>query len=189
MGIIELLILAIGLSMDAFAVAVCKGLAIGKINAKDCCIVGGWFGLFQGLMPLIGWALASTFADKIVEFDHWVAFILLGLIGVSMIKEAFSKEEDCKANSSLGFKTMIVLAVATSIDALAAGVSLAFLEVNVIAAVLFIGVITFTLSALGVKVGSVFGEKYKAKAEFAGGVILILLGTKILLEHTGIISF
>lgn len=189
MGLGELFILAVGLSMDAFAVAICKGLAIGKIRAKDCVIVGGWFGVFQGLMPLIGWALASTFAEKIAAFDHWIAFVLLGLIGASMIKEAFEKDEDAKANASLNFKTMLVLAIATSIDALAAGVSLAFLDVNIIAAVSFIGVITFALSSVGVKVGSVFGEKYKSKAELAGGIILILLGTKILLEHTGVISF
>lgn len=189
MGIVELLILAVGLSMDAFAVAICKGLAIGKINVKDCAIVGGWFGAFQSLMPLIGWALASTFADKIVKLDHWIAFILLALIGAGMIKEAFSKEDDVKANASLNAKTMLLLAVATSIDALAAGVSLAFLEVNIVAAVLFIGAITFLLSSVGVKVGSVFGEKYKSRSELVGGVILILLGTKILLEHLGVLSF
>lgn len=191
MGIIELIILAVGLSMDAFAVAVCKGLAIKKITPKKVCIVGLWFGIFQALMPLIGYFLGSTFESYITKYDHWIAFFLLGFIGASMIKEALSKDEE-KESDSLAFKTMFILAVATSIDALAVGITFAFLIKSIgylIFAVLAIGITTFTLSAIGVKIGNIFGTKYKAKAEIAGGVILILLGTKILLEHLGIINF
>lgn len=182
MGFIELLLLAIGLSMDAFAVSVCKGLAMEKINFRKIAIVGIWFGGFQALMPLLGYYLGTTFQQYITQLDHWVAFGLLTLIGVNMIVESQSKEEK-KESASLSFKTMLVLAVATSIDALAVGITFAFLDVNVPAAVAFIGVTTFLLSAAGVKIGSVFGVKYKSKAELAGGVILILLGVKILIEH------
>lgn len=191
MGIIELIILAIGLSMDAFAVAVCKGLAIKKITFKEICIVGLWFGAFQALMPLLGYFLGSTFESYITKYDHWIAFLLLGFIGASMIKEALSKDEE-KENDSIAFKAMLILAVATSIDALAVGITFAFLIKSIgylIFAISAIGVTTFTLSAIGVKIGNIFGTKYKAKAEIAGGVILILLGTKILLEHLGIINF
>lgn len=191
MSIAELLILAVGLSMDAFAVAVCKGLALGKVTLKESSIVGAWFGGFQALMPAIGFFLGSTFEEYIVKFDHWIAFVLLGLIGANMIKEAFSGEEE-KADGCLGFKAMLLMAIATSIDALAVGITFAFLIPTVgkmLVAVLMIGVITFCLSGVGVKVGSVFGAKYKSKAEFAGGAILILLGLKILLEHLGIINF
>ncbi len=191
LGITEIIALAISLSMDAFAVALCKGLALKKINLKNCLVVGLWFGSFQGFMPLIGFLLGNTFADKITSIDHWIAFILLGLIGGNMIKEALSKDEDC-CDDSLGFKTMIVMAIATSIDALAIGVSFAFTEFNpdwfVYVAFVMIGVITCTLSALGVKIGNIFGTKYKSKAEFAGGAILILLGLKILLEGLGILK-
>ena len=169
MTILELFILAVGLSMDAFAVAVCKGLAIGRIQGKHVVIVGLWFGGFQALMPLIGYLLGSSFAEYIAAVDHWIAMILLCLIG--------------------GNKTMFIMAVATSIDALAVGVTFAFLEVRILPAVSFIGVITFLLSALGVKIGSIFGTKYKSKAELLGGIILILLGIKILLEHLGYLPF
>lgn len=186
MGLIELFILAVGLSMDAFAVSVCKGLAMPKITVKKTLIVGLWFGGFQALMPAIGYLLGVQFRDQITSIDHWIAFILLGIIGANMIKEACSG--DCEEeNESLDIKTMFLLAVATSIDALAVGITFAFLNVHLIAAVSFIGVTTFTLSAIGVKIGNVFGTKYKSKAEFAGGVILILLGLKILLEHLGIL--
>lgn len=191
MSIVEIVLLAVSLSMDAFAVALCKGLAIKKINLKSCAIVGLWFGAFQGLMPLIGYLLGSTFADKITSIDHWIAFILLALIGGNMIKEALEKDEE-KLNDSLGFKTMLVMAIATSIDALAVGVSFAFTDFEpdwfVYIAFVLIGIITFTLSSIGVKIGNIFGTKYKSKAEFAGGLILILLGLKILLEGLGVIG-
>ena len=186
MGLIELFILAVGLSMDAFAVSVCKGLAMPKITVKKTLIVGFWFGGFQALMPALGYFLGVQFRDKITAIDHWIAFILLGIIGANMIKEACSGECE-EENESLDIKTMFLLAVATSIDALAVGITFAFLNVHLLAAVSFIGVTTFTLSAIGVKIGNVFGTRYKSKAELAGGVILILLGLKILLEHLGIL--
>ena len=188
MTLLELFILAVGLSMDAFAVAVCKGLAIGKIQWKHVVIVGLWFGGFQALMPLIGWLLGSSFAEYIAAVDHWIAMILLVLIGANMVRESLDKDPE-HVNPSLGVKTMFVMAVATSIDALAVGVTFAFLEVRILQAVTFIGVVTFLLSALGVKIGSIFGTKYKSKAELTGGVILILLGIKILLEHLGYLPF
>lgn len=191
MGIGTLFTLAVGLSMDAFAVAICKGLAMKKFQVKKAGLVGLWFGGFQALMPLIGYFLGSQFSDKIVKIDHWLAFLLLAFIGGNMIKEAFDKEEEKEEESmgdSTSAKDMFVLAIATSIDALAVGVTFAFLKVNIIAAVSFIGVITFVLSAIGVKVGNVFGVRFKSKAEIAGGVILILLGLKILLEHIGILG-
>lgn len=189
MRILELFILAVGLSMDAFAVSVCKGLSTEKLKAKHYLIIGAWFGGFQALMPTIGYFLGSTFEKYITSFDHWVAFVLLAIIGGNMIREGVSKDEE-KANDSFSFKTMIVLAVATSIDALAVGITFGLLpDVNVAAAVSFIGVITFVLSAVGLKVGNIFGLKYKNKAEIVGGVILILIGTKILLEHLGVINF
>ena len=186
MGLLELFILAVGLSMDAFAVSVCKGLAMPKITVKKTLIVGVWFGGFQALMPTLGYFLGVQFRDKITAIDHWIAFILLGIIGANMIKEACSGECE-EENESLDIKTMFLLAVATSIDALAVGITFAFLNVHLIAAVSFIGITTFTLSAAGVKIGNIFGTKYKSKAELAGGVILILLGCKILLEHLGIL--
>ena len=187
MGLLELFILAAGLSMDAFAVSVCKGLAMPKITLKRTMTVGLWFGGFQALMPAAGYLLGVQFRDKITAVDHWIAFILLGLIGANMIKEACSG--DCEEeNESLDIRTMFLLAVATSIDALAVGITFAFLDVHLLAAVSFIGITTFTLSAAGVKIGNVFGTRYKAKAELAGGVILILLGLKILLEHLGILT-
>ena len=187
MSIVELFILAVGLSMDAFAVSICKGLAMEKVTAKQMTVVGGWFGGFQALMPAIGYLLGSRFMDYISEFDHWVAFGLLAIIGLNMIKE--SRETDNDNNASLKAKVMFILAVATSIDALAVGLTFAFLQVNILFAVIFIGVTTFVISAFGVKVGSVFGMKYKSKAELAGGVILVLLGVKILLQHFGIVNF
>ena len=187
MSISELLLIAVGLSMDAFAVSICKGLATKKVGVKHMLVVGLWFGGFQALMPLIGYFLGSTFEEYITRFDHWVAFVLLALIGGNMIREALSGEEE-KANDSLGVREMLTLAVATSIDALAVGVTFALLPgVNIAAAVSFIGVITFVCSAAGVKIGSLFGMKYKSKAELCGGIILILIGTKILLEGLGMI--
>ncbi len=188
LGIVELFILAVGLSMDAFAVSVCKGLALNKITVKNAAIVGMWFGGFQALMPAIGYFLGVQFKDYITSIDHWIAFILLCLIGVNMIKESFSKDEEGE-DASLEIKTMLLLAIATSIDALAVGVTFAFLNVNILYAVIFIGITTFALSMAGVKIGNVFGMKYKSKAEIVGGLILILLGIKILLEHLGVINF
>ncbi len=186
MNTIDLILLSVALAMDAFAVALCKGLAIRDLNLKKCLTVGLWFGAFQGGMPLIGFLLGVNFSEYIQAYDHWIAFVLLGLIGGNMIKEAFSNEED-KEDDSLNFKSMIVLSIATSIDALAVGVTFAFLQVNIVIAVLSIGIITFTLSAIGVKLGSIFGYKFKSKAEIFGGVVLIIIGTKILLEHLNII--
>lgn len=186
LSLMELFILAVGLSMDAFAVSVCKGLAMEKITLKKVCIVGLWFGFFQGLMPLIGYLLGSQFAEYVNTFAHWIAFVLLLLIGGNMIKEAFSKEEE-KQSDSLAVGVMFLLAIATSIDALAVGITFSLMKLNIVAAISFIGVTTFVISCMGVKIGSVFGSKYKSKAEFAGGAILILIGMKILLEGLGII--
>ena len=188
MGFLELFILAVGLSMDAFAVSVCKGLAMKKASrrAQLCC--GAWFGGFQALMPLIGYFLGTLFLDAISAIDHWIAFGLLVLIGVNMLREAMGSEEEEAADADLSVKTMFLLAVATSIDALAVGISLAMAGVGSIwLAVLLIGVTTFVLSVIGVRVGNVFGSRYEKRAETVGGVILILLGVKILLEHLGVI--
>ncbi len=182
MGIFELFILAVGLSMDAFAVAVCKGLATGEAKPRGMAIVGLWFGGFQALMPLLGYLVGVQFSAAIEAFDHWLAFLLLGAIGGGMIKEALSKDEE-PADASLSPRAMAPLALATSIDALAVGVSFAFLRVQIVPAVAFIGVVTFALSAVGVKVGSLFGSRYKRRAELIGGLILIALGVKILIEH------
>lgn len=186
MGLGELFLLAVGLSMDAFAVSICKGLAMGRVTWKKMLIVGAWFGGFQALMPALGYLLGARFQQYIVSIDHWIAFGLLCFIGVNMIREALGEEED--ADDDLGFKAMLVLAIATSIDALAVGITFAFLKVQIFFAVLFIGVTTFVISACGVKIGNIFGLKYKAKAEFAGGAILIMIGVKILLEHLGVIG-
>ena len=180
MGIVELFILAVGLSMDAFAVSVCKGLSLGKIKIKHMCIAGIWFGGFQALMPLIGYFLGSFFAETITKYAHWIAFFLLLFLGVNMIKEAFEKGE--QMDVSMDPLNMFLLAVATSIDALAVGVTFAFLKVAIVPAVSFIGVVTFFFSAFGVKIGSIFGSKYSAKAQISGGSILILIGLKILLS-------
>ena len=192
MGILEMFILAVGLSMDAFTVSVCKGLCMKKATLKSQAICGAWFGGFQGLMPLIGFFLGTLFAESIQAFDHWVAFGLLALIGANMLKEAFSEETvdscDIDGEADLSFKSMFVMAVATSIDALAVGISLAMAgNVNIWIAVALIGVITFILSAVGVKVGHMFGSRFEKKAQFCGGIILILLGFKILLEHLGVL--
>ena len=188
MGIGELLFLAVGLSMDAFAVSICKGLSVKKAGLKQMATCGIWFGGFQALMPLIGFFLGALFYDAISSFDHWVAFGLLALIGINMLREALSKDEE-EANDDMSIKTMFVMAVATSIDALAVGISLAMAgDVNIWVAIACIGVITFLMSGLGVKIGNVFGAKFEKKAEAAGGVILILLGLKILLEHLGVIG-
>ena len=188
MGMMELFLIAVGLSMDAFAVAVCKGLALRKVNLGQMALVGLWFGGFQALMPLAGYFVGVQFKEQITAIDHWIAFVLLGLIGAGMIKEALGKEEEGQ-NDCFDVKTMVPLAVATSIDALAVGVTFAFLNVNIVPAVSFIGVTTFLFGIIGVKIGNVFGLKFKAKAELAGGIILILMGFKILLEHLGVISF
>lgn len=189
MGILELLLLAVGLSMDAFAVSICKGLSIKKLKLSHCLIAGVWFGGFQALMPALGYILGSAFEGYITTFDHWVAFILLGIIGGNMLKEGVSNGEESSADDSFAFKTMFLLAVATSIDALAVGITFALLpDVNILYAVTFIGISTFILSAAGVKVGNVFGLKYENKAQIVGGIILIILGIKILLEHLGIVA-
>lgn len=188
MGIVELFLVAVGLSMDAFAVAVCKGLALKDVKPRHMVLVGLWFGGFQALMPLLGYFAGVQFKDAITAVDHWIAFGLLALIGGNMIREACSREEE-EADASLEPKKMFPLAIATSIDALAVGVSFAFLDVQIVPAVSFIGAITFLLSALGVKAGSLFGAKYKNRAELTGGLILILLGVKILLEHLGLLPF
>lgn len=184
MDLIELFLIAVGLSMDAFAVSVCKGLAMPKCTFKKAAIVGLWFGGFQALMPAIGYILGAQFQEAIASIDHWIAFVLLALIGGNMIHEALDNDEE-EADASLDVKTMFLLAVATSIDALAIGITFAFLKVNIIPAVCFIGIVTFIISFAGVKIGNVFGARYKNKAEIVGGIILILLGLKILLEHLG----
>ena len=185
MGIFELFVLAVGLSMDAFAVSVCKGLSLGKINIKHMSIAGAWFGGFQALMPLVGYSLGTSFAHLVDMYDHWIAFALLLVIGVNMIREAITGSEE-SVDASMGVKTMFLMAVATSIDALAVGVTFAFLDVQIVPAIIFIGCTTFVLSAVGVKAGSMFGYKYKSKAEICGGVILVILGIKILLEGLGV---
>ena len=190
MGFVELLLLAVGLSMDAFAVSICKGLAMKKATLRGCMTCGLWFGGFQALMPTIGFFLGALFAEAIEAFDHWVAFGLLALIGVNMLREAFGKEEceEC-GDADLSVKTMFVMAVATSIDALAVGISLAMAgDTNIFVAAVLIGLTTCALSAIGVKVGNIFGSRYEKKAEAAGGIILILLGLKILLEHLGVLA-
>ncbi len=190
MDLFTLFVLAVGLSMDAFAVAICKGLAMRKVTFGRASVVGTWFGGFQALMPVAGYFLGVQFKSVINDYDHWIAFVLLALIGANMIRESFGKEDEGgesgkerRKDADLSFKTMSMLAVATSIDALAVGVSFAFLDVNIWAAAAFIGVTTFCFSLGGVKIGNMFGTRYKSKAEFAGGVILILIGVKVLLEH------
>ena len=186
MNLWELFILAVGLSMDAFAVAICKGLSVGKTKWQHCLLCGLYFGGFQALMPFLGYILGKQFSSFITGIDHWLAFLMLALIGISMIRE--SREEAENVNPSFSPRTMLPLAIATSIDALAVGITFAFLQVNIIPAVSFIGVITFLFGVAGVKIGSLFGMKFKSKAELAGGIILIGMGLKILLEHTGFLS-
>ena len=189
MGLLELFITAIALSMDAFAVSMCKGLATQKVQIKHMALAGLWFGGFQALMPLIGYLLGSTFECYITAYDHWIAFVLLGFLGGKMIHEAITAGDE-PANGSFAVREMLLMAIATSIDALAVGVTFALLpDVNIGWAVTFIGVLTFLLSAFGVKLGNIFGKRYKSRAELAGGVILVLMGVKILLEHLGILSF
>lgn len=190
MEIVTLLAFALSLSMDAFAVSVCKGLHMGKANWKGMATCGLWFGGFQALMPLTGYFLGRIFATTIEAFDHWVAFGLLALIGINMLREAFEHEEECCCNEEddLSFKTMFPMAIATSIDALAVGISFAMAgNINIWLAVALIGIITCALSAFGVKIGSIFGSRFERKAQIAGGVILILLGLKVLLEHLHIL--
>ena len=186
MGFIELLLIAVGLSMDAFAVSVCKGLSVKKVGVKHAALAGLYFGGFQFLMPVIGYLLGFRFESVIESIDHWVAFVLLAFIGGNMIKESFGKAEEL--NDDFGVKTMLLMAIATSIDALAVGITFAFLEVQILPAAGLIGVTTFLLSFAGIYIGNVFGARYKSKAELAGGIILVLIGVKILLEHLGILS-
>lgn len=193
MGIGELLLLAVGVSMDAFAVSICKGLAMKKATLQASMTCGLWFGGFQALMPTIGFFLGTLFADAIQAIDHWVAFFLLGIIGINMLKEALEPKDGCDCceehNADLSAKTMFIMAVATSIDALAVGISLAMAgNVNIWLAAVLIGICTCGFSAVGVKIGNLFGAKFEKKAQLAGGLILILLGTKILLEHLGVIA-
>lgn len=194
MSIFELFIIALGVSMDAFAVAICKGLSFRRASIKNAGIVASYFGIFQAAMPLIGYLLGMQFNEHITAYDHWLAFILLGVIGLNMIKESRGKTceivdevkgraDDCGVERGLCFKTMSVLAIATSIDALAVGITFAFLKVNIVPAVIFIGIVTFTTSFVGVKIGNIFGVKYKSNAELAGGIILVVMGVKILIEH------
>lgn len=186
MDLLTLLTLAVGLAMDAFAVSICKGLAMREKVLKKGIIVGLWFGGFQALMPTIGFFLGTQFKDQITSIDHWIAFVLLGLIGINMVKEALSNDEE-QADDSIAVKEMFMLAVATSIDALAVGITFAFLNVHIVSAASMIGVCTFLISFAGVKIGNIFGTKYKSKAELTGGIILILLGFKILFEHLHIL--
>ena len=182
MTALEIFLIGVGLSMDAFAVSICKGLSVGRVNFKHMVIAGLWFGGFQALMPLIGYLLGSTFEQYVTSIDHWIAFILLSIIGANMIKESFDKDSE-KQNASFSLMSMLMVAVATSIDALAVGITFAFLQVNIWFAIAIIGCTTFVISAAGIKVGSAFGAKYKSKAEFFGGAVLICLGIKILVEH------
>lgn len=191
MSLFELFILAVGLSMDAFAVAVCKGLSMRKLTLRKASTVGVYFGVFQAGMPLMGYFLGKQFESKITAIDHWIAFVLLSLIGLNMIKESREKEEENKEfkEASLQFKEMVLLAIATSIDALAVGITFAFLKVDIVPAVFFIGIVTFLLSSLGVKIGNLFGLRYKSKAELFGGIVLIAIGAKIVLEHFYFVLF
>ena len=188
-----LLLMGVGLSMDAFAVSICKGLSMRKVNKKQCLVIGLFFGGFQALMPFIGWVLGSQFEQYITSIDHWIAFILLGFIGGKMVVEAIREKDEAvevgKMDPPLDLKEMFILAIATSIDALAVGITFAFLQVPIVEAVSIIGITTFVISVIGVYVGNFFGNRYKKKAELAGGMILILIGLKILLEHLGILTF
>ena len=182
MGIGEIIVIGVGLAMDAFAVSICKGLAMKKMDWKKAVIIALYFGFFQAMMPVLGYFLGTTFRGLVEKIDHWIAFALLLFIGINMIKESFDAEDE-KKNDNIDVKTMIILAIATSIDALAVGITFSFFEVNILLAVLIIGIITFALSIIGVKIGNKFGDKFQNKAEFSGGIILILIGTKILIEH------
>ena len=186
MSFIELLLIAVSMSMDAFAVSICKGLSVRKVTPRQCLAVGGWFGGFQGIMPVIGFVLTSLFASLICSISHWIAFGLLLMIGSNMIRESFEKDED-EVNDSFSFMTMLMLAIATSIDALAMGVTLNLSGANIWLAAPMIAVTTAVLSPVGLKVGNIFGARYKNKAEFVGGLVLVGLGVKILLEGLGIL--
>ena len=192
MGLLELFILAVGLSMDAFAVSICKGLGMKRLNMEQALVIGLFFGGFQALMPLIGWALGTQLDDFITPIDHWIAFILLALIGGKMLLDAFREDDEEEAgepkDTRLDLKELLMLAIATSIDALAVGITFAFLGVNIVVAIAVIGVTTFALSVVGVAVGHVFGARYEKGATIAGGIVLILIGCKILLEHLGIVA-
>lgn len=182
----EIFFISMGLAMDAFAIAICKGLAMKKLDIKKAIIIGLYFGIFQAVMPIIGYFLGATFEILVTKIDHWITFILLVFIGTNMIKESFEKESK-NCNDNVDFKTMIILAIATSIDALAVGITFTFFKANLLTSALIIGIVTFILSILGVKIGNKFGDKYQNKAEFIGGLVLILIGIKILVEHLGII--
>lgn len=188
-----LLLMGVGLAMDAFAVSICKGLSMRKVNKKQCLVIGLFFGGFQALMPFIGWVLGSQFEQYITSIDHWIAFILLGFIGGKMVVEAIREKDEAvevgKMDPPLDLKEMFILAIATSIDALAVGITFAFLQVPIVEAISIIGITTFVISVIGVYAGNFFGNRYKKKAELAGGIILILIGLKILLEHLGILAF
>ncbi len=186
MGVIEIILISIGLAMDAFAVSVCKGLSMKKMDWKKAIIIGLWFGVFQGLMPVFGFILGNQFENFITSIDHWIIFALLSFIGIKMIKESFSKDSENR-NDNIDIKTMSILALATSIDALAVGITFAFLDTNITLAVLLIGIITWGVCILGVKIGNRFGDKYENKAELAGGIILLLIAIKILFEHLQIL--
>ncbi len=187
MNLWELFVIAVGLSMDAFAVSICKGLSVRKLTLKHCLLAGLYFGGFQAAMPMAGYLLGIRVQQMITSVDHWIAFVLLCLIGGNMVRESLKNEEGDGLDDSFDVKTMLMLAVATSIDALAVGVTFAFLNVRIVPAVSFIGTVTFCLSAAGIKAGNLFGNKYESKAELAGGVILIVMGTKILLDHLGVL--
>ena len=184
MSSIEILLIGIGLSMDAFAVSVCKGLSVKKLSIKNILLCGVWFGVFQALMPFIGYCLGSTLSGLVNSIDHWIAFILLAFIGINMIKESFEEE---KQNDDFSWKTMLMLAIATAIDALAVGVTFSFESINIFMAISIIGLTTFIIASAGVYIGHVFGNKYEQKAQITGGIILILIGIKILIEGLGII--
>lgn len=193
MGFVELFLIAVGLSMDAFAVSVCKGLCMKRLNVRQAVVIALFFGGFQALMPLIGWALGTQFEKYITPVDHWIAFVLLAIIGGKMLWDAFHEDDiegaSCPADGKLDLRELVMMAVATSIDALAIGITLAFLRVDIVASVGLIGITTFVLSIVGVAVGHRFGARYEKPATIAGGVVLILIGLKILLEHLGIIAF
>ena len=192
MGIIELLLIGVGLSMDAFAVAICKGLGMSRLNMRQAAVIALFFGGFQALMPFIGWAAGSQLADFITPIDHWVAFVLLAFVGGKMLWDAFHEEDEDEASAAdakLDLKELLMLAIATSIDALAVGITFAFLQVDIAPSVAIIGCTTFVISFAGVAVGHFFGARFERPSTIAGGVVLILIGLKILLEHLGILAF
>ena len=187
MGLFEIIFIGIGLAMDAFAVSVCKGLSLKKVSLKRSCTIAGYFGAFQAIMPTLGFMFGGAFQGLIINYDHWVAFILLAIIGIKMIKDAIADLNDDEKNDDISVKTMLILAIATSIDALAVGVTFSVFKIDILKAVSIIGIVTFVLSLIGVKIGKRFGDKLERKAEVFGGIILIIIGVKILIEHLGII--